>query len=277
MLAMSIYDKIAERISHKGLAAMVGVEINRSGMCSCPMPWHDDKTPSCHIYRQGNRTVAYCFGCQRMWSPVQFYAAARGVSETDAARVLSDGTTGPQPVRRSPPVQPIPPEVVEASHDNLMRNPALLPYLTDERGLSLDIIREFKIGFDGSRYTIPVADESGEWRNMRMYNRRPPPGKSKMTSWRTGYGTARIYPIGPLLRASPGDKVFIFEGEWDCLCARSRGREAFTGTGGAGIWRKGWNVLFSGLDVVICYDVDYAGRKGARKVAESLAQPRPHR
>jgi hypothetical protein len=73
-----------------------------------------------------------------------------------------------------------------------------------------------------------------------------------------------------LFNAEAGDVVYIFEGEMDCLLARSRGLNAVTCTGGAGTWRDPWSVLFVGLNVVICYDADTAGRAGAAMVARKL-------
>lgn len=40
---------------------LAGVEVPPSGMVRCPLPDHDDRTPSCSV----TGTVWHCFGCQR--------------------------------------------------------------------------------------------------------------------------------------------------------------------------------------------------------------------
>ena len=274
MSASEVLAQVRGQINYQALYTEYCGELKGSGewrdaLCQ----FHDDHKPSMgvNIIHGG----FHCRVCKRKGDIVHFLREVNQASFFEVVEELRrragmiDSSPQAQP-RPAPPVPPIPPELAEAFHGQLMRDPARLSYLTDMRGLSLDIIREHLIGFDGRRYTIPIADENGEWRNIRRYDP-DASGGNKMISWRTGYGKARLYPIGPLLQASPGDEVFIFEGEWDCLLGRSRGLEAFTVTGGAGTWREGWNVLFSGLNVVICYDADDAGRDGARKVAESLA------
>src|SRR5690606_17744167 len=46
-------------------------------------------------------------------------------------------------------------------HETLLRNIDLKRYMTEKRGISLDILKKHKIGFDGTRYTIPVYNAYG--------------------------------------------------------------------------------------------------------------------
>ena len=62
------------------------------------------------------------------------------------------------------------------------------------------------------------------------------------------------------------------EGEPDTICALAQGLNAVTQTAGCGTWREDFSVAMAGRDVVICYDADRPGFKGARDVAESLVQ-----
>lgn len=48
------------------------------------------------------------------------------------------------------------------------------------------------------------------------------------------------------------------------------GFQALCGTGGAGTWRREWSKQLFGLDVVIAFDNDDAGRLGAKTIAENL-------
>ena len=88
-----------------------------------------------------------------------------------------------------------------------------------------------------------------------------------MISWRKGYGKARLYLVEAMATEGP---IYIMEGELDCLLARQMGLNAVTNTAGASSWKTKWNQYFRGRDVVVCYDGDEAGRKGAANVSSRL-------
>lgn len=44
--------------------ALTGEEVPRSGTIRCPLPDHDERTPSCQVYPEADRGW-YCFGCHR--------------------------------------------------------------------------------------------------------------------------------------------------------------------------------------------------------------------
>jgi len=234
--------------------------------------FHDDHDPSMGVnLRHGGFR---CMACGAHGDFVDFYRQISHESFVEAVSELArrvgiewepHGESEPEEAHLE-----IASAIVASAHERLMGTSEELDYLTSERGLTEEIIIQHEIGHDGRRYYIPIV-EDGRYVNVRRYDPHARAG-NKMISWRTGYGEARLYPMGPLLEAPPGDEVFLFEGEWDCLLARSLGLKAFTSTGGAGTWREGWNVLFHDLRVVICYDADPAGCEGARKVAESLAR-----
>ncbi len=89
----------------------------------------------------------------------------------------------------------------------------------------------------------------------------------KSDRWRV---TPTGYPpqwIGDL----SGPNVLLVEGEWDLLCAFDHGfTHAATHTAGAGTWLPTWTPLFTGKVVLICYDRDRTGMKGAAKMALAL-------
>lgn len=67
------------------------------------------------------------------------------------------------------------------------------------------------------------------------------------------------------------------EGEKDCILANQLGLTAITGICGAGTFHTIWKPLLADKDIVLCYDVDTAGRNGvatfiqnAGKVARSI-------
>ncbi len=82
------------------------------------------------------------------------------------------------------------------------------------------------------------------------------------------YGRARLFPAPSAWKQGT---LWLCEGEPDTICALSMGLNAFTQTAGCGTWFDEFSEELAGRDVVVCYDADEAGHKGAMKAAESIA------
>jgi hypothetical protein len=205
------------------------------------------------------------------FEPRVSYTVTREQQEQVLAAYIANGGAPPPPPPAAAPEEPTPiDEAVAAEyHARLLERRDVLAELGRRRGLTQATVERFQLGHDGARYFIPIRDAEGRLMNIRRYAL-DASGPNKMISWRAGYGTARLFPMGNLLAVEPGDTVFLMEGEMDCLLANQCGLRAVTTTGGAGTWREVWNEQFRDLHVVICYDVDEAGRAGARHVAEQL-------
>lgn len=167
------------------------------------------------------------------------------------------------------PTKPLPSEsTIRAWNKRLLSNPRLLTVMTEERGLSEETIKDFCIGHDGHRYTLPVLDEAGKLVNIRRYDPHAKNAKDKMVSWGAGWGQVRIFH--PALLKDYDDEVIITEGELDFLVAQQYGLPAITHTAGAMTFKPEWAELFKGKDVFIAYDEDDTGTKGAIKAAQLL-------
>lgn len=167
------------------------------------------------------------------------------------------------------PAKPLPTEAeVRAWHDRLMKQPRLLSYMTDDRGLTRETIKEAMIGHDGHRYTIPIRNAAGGLVNIRRYDPRRK-DKMKMINW-AGSGKARIYGV-EVLEDESIEEVLLAEGEWDRLVAKQMGLPAVTHTAGALTFDVNWAPMFKDKVVFICYDKDNSGKKGAAKAARILA------
>ncbi len=132
-------------------------------------------------------------------------------------------------------------------------------YLVQECKWTADTIKEFEIGWsvEEQAYWVPVKVNL-EIVNIRKYR---PHGKMKWCSV-TDFGDARLFPVDNL----QGDSIYIMEGEKDCILACQLGLNAVAPTCGCGTFKSEWKTHFVDKDVVICYDVDAAGRDGALKV-----------
>lgn len=274
-----------------------GQGVERSVRCI----FHDDRNPSCSVnvrdglYRCHNPECGASgdvFTLIERRESLSFQDALRrlaqrvGINPDDFGvayvppRAREPGERNGEP-RETPPapadVPPIDDVVSRAFHEALLVHEGRLRVLTERRGLTRETLERFEVGHDGSRYTIPVRDVRGAVRNIRRYDPAARESHAKMMSWRQGYGEARLFHIAAL---GPADDdgvehtgaVVLCEGEMDTMLACQFGLRACTTTGGAGTWREAWNPLFAGLDVVIAYDCDAAGRAGARNVAMQLAR-----
>ena len=182
-----------------------------------------------------------------------------------------------------PADRPIDPAIVARYHQDLLLNVHALNYYMERRGITIETVKKYKIGWNSGygRYTIPVFDEKGEIWNIRLYKFDPKDGEPKIYSWgesRDGkkytWGKNRLYPIRSLLAASrmQDKQIIICEGEHDALILNQNGLLAVTGTAGAGSTKLlEENVeLFRDLNVVLVFDCDEAGRKGASDAAKIL-------
>ncbi len=84
----------------------------------------------------------------------------------------------------------------------------------------------------------------------------------------------RVSPSGypsQFIGTITGPDVLLVEGEWDLFCAFNYGfRNTASHTAGAGSWLPRWTPMFTDKHVVICYDRDIIGMKGAAKLARAL-------
>lgn len=142
-------------------------------------------------------------------------------------------------------------------------------YLYELRGIDLATAKRARIGWDGSRFKIPVFSPDRELWNVRTYD--PDPGDRRKIWSVRGMGRARLYPVGPLLRSSVGNEVLFCEGEWDTLLALQTGVLAVTRTDGAGKpWRSEWNEYLADRKVYLCSDRDEAGVKNDEIIGRAL-------
>jgi DNA primase len=132
------------------------------GLC----PFHDDRrTPSLVIFPESGRW--WCFGaCNGGGDVFDFVMQAEGMSFSEAVRRLGDGHLAPPRAAPLPPIKQkekdIEPLVlsdahyglltttVDVYHAALLANPRALAY-AESRGLDIDTVREFRLGFAAGR------------------------------------------------------------------------------------------------------------------------------
>ncbi len=156
---------------------------------------------------------------------------------------------------------------MEEAHQKLLDSNESMQWLTSKRGLKKATIIKHQLGLYKRHITIPVFDINDKLVNIRLYNPRGK-GQTKMLSWSTGYGSARLFPIKNIYE----DQIMLCEGEMDAMLANQLGYNAITGTTGAGTFKTSWIKYFTGKKVLICYDIDSQGKSGAKRVAGMLGE-----
>lgn len=121
------------------------------------------------------------------------------------------------------------------------RSGEALDYLLG-RGISLEVVKRFRIGWDGDRLTFPMRGE--------LLKTRPAVDGAQMKCWP---GKDRTWPLYPEVSRDAG-WVLVAAGELDALCGISVGLPAVSVTLGAGAWRDDWTEALRGLYVLVCFD-----------------------
>jgi len=216
-------------------------------------PFHDDKKRSLSINKE--RGLWNCQGaCQEGGNIYQFHAKLRKVPIKEAEEELAKMFGG----------EVVPKEEVEEKHQILLENKSIITFLKKKRGINLKSIKHWALGWDGSRIWIPIK-EGENYANVRRYDYTGKLG-DKMVSYAAGYGKIRLWPMENLDKK----EILLCEGEMDCILANQVGYNAVTVTGGANSFQDGFTEAFRGKKVSICYDLDEAGKEGARRVASKI-------
>lgn len=241
--------------------------VNEAGEHRFMCAFHEDTRPSASInFEKG---VWHCLACDIGGTVAEL------VTKIEKGKVLHRGRADGKIIKFTKTkkfkgdVEPISIGAVEGWHSALMSDANHLSEIMELRGLSIEILEKFLIGYDRQHkaFTIPVF-EDGHIMNVRRY--KPRATKKQIKIWSiTGMGSARLFPF-QLLEES--DCIIIAAGEMDALIATQYGFPAITGTAGESTWLKKWGPLFKGKKVYVVYDNDTVGKKSRRKVAANVSQ-----
>ena len=221
-------------------------------------PFHPDKTPSFTVNTETREW--FCHGCGKGGAEKEFLAEYFDVDTKIgkyAFEYWEKKGTLPFPTE----------ETVDKYHERLLKSPKDLAIL-ESFGITLDTIKELKIGLDDFRIVFPIKSRRGYWVNLRRYlppQRRLADSKEPKCLNLRGLGQRRYYPY----EAFDQQEVVVVEGEKDCIAARSQGLNAVTGTGGSAIPVDEVG-LFKDKDVVLMLDSDTVGQRSVNTYLQLL-------
>ncbi len=149
---------------------------------------------------------------------------------------------------------------IEGWNRALLTDKRALHYVTRQRGLTRQTIRNYLLGFDGQAIVIPVIAPGRRVLNVRRRFLRPRADGPKIIGVR-GY-SAHLFP-GTIRR-----RAFVLcEGEFDALVARQHGLPAVTSTAGTS-WSQSWNRYAARRRIAVLYD---AGQRSFRLACKRAA------
>jgi len=228
-------------------------------------PFVKETVPSLSLNKDTGAWYSFCASDERGGnSIISFEAARRECSNREAAEKIFQKFIHPVISKNQ----------IRKWTRKLNKTPSALKYLR-KRGLSKKIIRQHRLGWNGTRITFPILNEFGLCVNAKLGHPSPREGISKMLNYtekkesRSFGSPTMLYPLSSLLE-NPGDSIFICEGEWDTLVLLSLGIFAVTSTAGAKTWPHRYNPLFQNKKVILVYDNDKPGKIGAQRVFHQL-------
>jgi hypothetical protein len=256
-------------------------------MIKCP--FHQDSTASLAVYRSN----IHCFGCEyhlyRRYSSLAFLVGLwDGVGDENSEVVgrmvglvkdrLGEFMGDSPPIRSSVP--PINPYLADSFHQYMLRyaEDRMVDELIFKRGLSFETIKTHCLGYDGSRFTVPVYGVDGSLYTIRYRAddtvcERHAPTYKKYAGTR-GRNTSQLYTVRGLQRLHDVEEVWVTEGEFDSLATRQEGKVAVTVTNGAtSCWQAPEMACAIGLVPrrwVVALDQDAAGEAASEKLMTDL-------
>ena len=233
-------------------------------------PFHKDtKTPNLNVNIASGRL--HCYACGKTASASEFIAK---YSE-DGSEILFDMPeviTDEKQIQRIKQFQKntrirelteldlaVEQSLADQSHKFLLRVPSALTELQATKGLSLETITKYNIGFGQGVFSIPIPDQRGKIASLKFHKK-----------YQTEGSYSQLYPWEAVLGKEK--YVILVEGEFDMLILRQLGLNAVTQTAGANSWNADFTPYFAKKVVYIAYDNDQAGKKGAKELSNHFKQ-----
>ena len=231
-----------------------------------------------HFYVDQKDGVFFCHKCQERGNLItlqkhlgDFNQERYGMNK--AYRKPPESIQQAFPEKDKPSIMPDEKRVVEA-HERLLNDPTALQYITGTRGISVESVKAFKIGLQidkaGGRWLTIPHYENGRLVNIK--SRSVPPADKAFR--REKDCRSILFNVDAI--ESHKDEIIITEGEIDAVTLWDQGFKNVIGvTTGAGSFDPAWiDQLQTVKKIILCYDPDEAGQKGAREAARRLGYNR---
>ncbi|HOG07202.1 MAG TPA: toprim domain-containing protein [Syntrophales bacterium] len=230
-----------------------------------------------HFYMDPEEGIFYCHKCGEKGNLITLQ---KHYGDYEERKAIYRPRTKPQgavkeafPDKDGPFTVPEEKKATDAHH-RLLADQEAVRYVTEARGIAIETVKRFKVGLDvdrdGSRWLTIPHYEKGKLINIK--SRSLPPAKK--TFLRVKDCRSILFNADAI--QGNRDEILITEGEIDALTLITHGIEnVVAATNGAGSFDPSWiDQLQAVKKIIICYDPDEAGQKGARELARRLGYER---
>lgn len=144
--------------------------------------------------------------------------------------------------------------------------------LAKHRGLPVKALRDWRLGWDGEHWLLPVLSEKKTCRDIRRWN--PKDKKNPMKS--TAGCKAQLYGWCKASQLAAGSTIYICEGEWDAIAMSWLLWRAGVSTvgvvavPGVNTFKDDWIDDLKPYHVILCYDNDVPGETGSVKAFHKI-------
>lgn len=290
MFPQSFIQKIKESTDMKKLAEMYTSEpMKKTGdgvwQSKCPHPDHNERTPSFTVWSKFNSWA--CYGCHNGRKStkennfgsdcIAFIQWIEGCSWREAVLKLAEINNIPKPSSANDKEYKIQADLANKYSASLTKdntNQHVLDYLYS-RGLDLNDIKEWHIGWDGQKITFPLLDK---YKNVLGFTRRwleMPAGRNDKyrNSQASSIFDKSKYFYGIHKVDQKQKYIRITEGSIDVIKATKYGASNVVCTLGTAFTEHHAQIIKRlGLIPVLVYDGDSAGLKAMNKAASLLAE-----
>ena len=265
-----------------------GIDTRRN--FSCLNPAHDDHNPSMGLDKLSYQ--AHCFSCDARYDIVDLIKLDspglddRGAFETGYRMFnIAAGETGSTAAADFGPVLPVdPPEARQEKSRNftaeISRYAAALEgsagqsYLTG-RGLTLDTLRRFKLGFNPDEYNKPLRKRLPSivipYPGTAYYITRPISEKAYDKPRTSEAGSEPIFNLPALYSGAPA--VFIVESQLCAISIEQEGGAAVAlGNAGKGRLIEQLKAKPTSAALILCLDNDTTGRGAVAAIGAALGE-----
>ncbi len=228
--------------------------IGNEGKAHCP--FHEgDSTPSLSV--NFDTGLWQCFGCGIKGN----FETFKKVFKTSIAKQFNKSESIETEISD---------RVINNFHENLLNNDFVLEYSKINRCWVEEVIKRYKIGWNGYRITIPIRDKHGNYVNIRLYDMLHKYNPSeKVKSFKHNTGGICLWPENLLNE----HELLLVEGEPDALLGLSLNLNTITFTTGAAAAAKNVALFakhFKGKKLYVVYDGDKAGYSASRIISDKL-------
>ncbi|RJP60901.1 MAG: toprim domain-containing protein [Candidatus Auribacter fodinae] len=256
-------EAIKNRIPHHDVYGTIKNQKPSSGdWISGKCPFHDDNTNSFAFNKVELNWQCFA-GCGK-GSVFDFIMKQDNKSFSEVINNLADKFNLSKEKNSLPPISE---NLIDLWKENLISDNSKLSYLLEQRGLSLEIIKKYEIGWDNQRkrYSIPIRDHTGLLVNVRFYSPDKNPKIINYVNKLHRYGSVRLYGVNEIIDSNCNE-IIVCEGEWDRLILRQHGFMAVTSTNGCQSFKKEWNRYFQNKHLIFIFDCDAPGQNAATEI-----------